>query len=204
MSIINRTIYPVQNSMGLISKMQDRFATLQVQLATGQKASTLAEMGSDRYFDLSLRSRMNRIDGYKNSIDMVNMRLEVFDKVVSRLDSLESSARGAIGPSAYGSSNINFGTAPALAKSNLDELVNLLNTDVDGRYLFSGGSVDQRPVESTAALLDGAGGKAGFKQVAAERLAADQGDGLGRLTLATATNNVELEEDAAHPFGFKL
>jgi flagellin-like hook-associated protein FlgL len=204
MSIINRTMYPVQNSMGLISKMQDRFATLQVQLATGQKASTLAEMGSDRYFDLSIRSRINRIDGYKNSIDMVNMRLEVFDKVVSRLDGLESSARGAISPSAYGSSNINFGTAPALAKSNLDELVNLLNTDVDGRYLFSGGSVDQRPVETTAALLDGAGGKAGFKQVAAERLAADQGDGLGRLTLTTAANDVELEEDAAHPFGFKL
>ena len=141
-----------------------------------------------------MRSRISRIEGYQNSIDMVNMRLEVFDEVIGApRHGRVRCARGAITPSAYGSSNINFGTAPSLARSNLDEVVNLLNTDVDGRYLFAGGSVDQRPVETTAALLDGVGGKAGFKQVAAERLAADQGDGLGRLTLTTATNTVTLD-----------
>jgi len=206
MTIINRSMYPVQTSMNLIGKMQERFAQLQTQLATGQKASTLAEMGSDRYFDLSIRSRINRIEGYKNNVDMVNMRLEVFDQVVGRLDTVESDARAAITPSAYGSSNINFGTAPTSARSRLDEVVNLLNTDVDGRHLFAGGKVDQKPVEASAALIDGAGGKAGFKQVAAERLAADQGTGLGRLTLThtAGTDTVALAEDGAHPFGFKL
>jgi flagellar hook-associated protein 3 FlgL len=204
MSLINRTMYPVQTSMNLIGKMQERFAQLQTQLATGQKASTLAEMGSDRYFDLSIRSRVNRIEGYQNNIDMVNMRLDVYDQVVTRLDKVESDGRAAITPSAYGSSNINFGTAPSYARAQLDEVVNLLNTDVDGRFLFAGGKVDQRPVESTAALIDGAGGKAGFKQVAAERLMADQGTGMGRLTLATVANQVTLTEDGAHPFGFKL
>jgi len=204
MSIINRTMYPVQTSMSLISKMQERFATLQTQLATGQKASTLAEMGSDRYFDLSIRSRISRIEGYKNNVDMVNVRLEVLDQVVGRLDTMESNARGSLVPSNYGSSNINFGTVPSLALSNLDEVINLLNTDFDGRYLFGGGKVDQKPVESASAILDGAGGKAGFKQIAAERLLADQGTGTGRLTLTPTTNNVALAEDAAHPFGFKL
>src|SRR5690606_26875666 len=148
--------------------------------------------------------RVARIEGYQNSIDMVNMRLSVFDQVLGRLDTLESSARSAITPAAYGSSNVNFGTAPSLARSQLDEVVNLLNTDVDGRFLFAGGSVDKRPVEDTDALLNGAGGKAGYLQVAAERLLADQGDGLGRLTLTTAANTVTLAEDGAHPFGFKL
>ena len=204
MSIINRTMYPVQTSMNLISKMQERFATLQTQLATGQKASTLAEMGSDRYFDLSIRSRITRIEGYKNNVDMVNLRLESFDQVITRLDKVESDARASIVTGNYGSSNINFGTAPQFARSNLDEVINLLNTEVDGRYLFAGGKVDQRPVESLSAMLDGAGGKVGFKQVAAERLQADQGNGLGRLTLANVNNDVTLTEDGAHPFGFKL
>ncbi len=204
MSIINRTMYPVQTGMNLVAKMQERFATLQVQLATGQKASTLAEMGSDRYFDLSLRARISRIEGYKNNIDMVNMRLAVFDQVVGRLDTVESNARSSMSPSAYGSSNINFGTVPALALSNLDEVINLMNTDVDGRYLFGGGKVDQRPVASAAAILDGAGGKDGFRQIAAERYAADKGNNLGRLDLTGATNNVTLTEDGAHDFGFKL
>ncbi len=204
MSIINRAMYPVQTSMSLIGKMQERFATLQMQLATGQKASTLAELGSDRYFDLSIRARIGRIEGYQNSIDMVNMRLSVFDQVVSRLDTIESDARAGITPSAYGSSNVNFGTAPALARAQLDEVLNLLNTDVDGRHLFGGSKVDTRPVEALTTILDGAGGKAGFRQIAAERLLADQGDGLGRLALTGAADTVTLSEDADHPFGFKL
>jgi flagellin-like hook-associated protein FlgL len=203
-NIVNRSMFPVQTSMNLISSMQERFAQLQTQLATGKKASSLAEMGADRFITLSMTSRVARIEGYQNSIDMVNMRLSVFDQVLGRLDTLESSARSAITPGAYGSSNVNFGTAPSLARSQLDDVVNLLNTDVDGRFLFAGGSVDKRPVENTDALLNGAGGKAGYVQVAAERLLADQGDGLGRLTLTTTANTVTLAEDGAHPFGFKL
>ena len=203
-NIVNRSMYPVQTSMNLISKMQERFAQLQVQLGTGQKASNLAQMGADRFITLSMTSRISRIDGYQKSADMVNMRLSVFDQVIGRLDTVESNARAAMTPSAYGSSNVNFGTAPSLARSQLDEVINLLNTDVDGRYLFAGGSVDQRPVQSTDALLNGAGGKAGYVQVAAERLAADKGTGTGRLNLTTAANSVTLAEDGAHPFGFKL
>ncbi len=204
MTIVNRSMYPVQNSLNLISKMQDRFATLQTQLATGQKATNLAELGTDRFFDLSMRARINRIDGFQNSIDMVNTRLAVFDEVVGRLDTVEANARSLMSPSAYGTANVNFGTAPTTARSQLDEVLNLLNTDVDGRYLFGGGAVDKKPVESTSSILDGGNGKVGFKQVAAERLAADQGDGLGRLTLGGTTNVATLVEDGDHPFGLKL
>jgi len=205
MTVINRSMFPVQSGMSLVSRMQDRFANLQTQLATGQKATNLAEMGDDRHLSLSMRARISRIEGYQNSLSMVNMRLKVFDTVVQRLDKVESTARAAMTPSSYGSSNANFGTAPSLARSQLDEIVNLLNTDVDGRYLFSGATVDKRPVESVSALLDGAGGKAGFKQVAAERLVADKGaDGMGRLDLTSTGSTVTLSEDGAHPFGLKL
>src|SRR5690606_2523301 len=142
-----------------------------------------SELGSDRFFDLSMRARINKIEGFQNSIDMVKTRLAVFDQVLGRLDTVESNARTLMSPSAYGTANVNFGTAPTSARSQLDEVLNLLNTDVDGRYLFSGGKVEQKPVGTTSALIDGAGGKAGFKQIAAERLMADQGDGYGRLTL---------------------
>ncbi len=204
MTIINRSMYPVQTSINLIGRMQERFATLQMQLATGQKASTLAELGSDRYFDLSIRSRMSRIEGYQSTATMVNMRLSVFDKVVARFDAIEADARAGMTPSAYGSSNVNFGTVPSLGRSRLDEVLTLLNTDVDGRYLFSGGKVDQKPVATLAAILDGAGGKAGFAEIANQRLQADQGNGLGRLTAGGSGATATLAEDGNHVFGFKL
>ena len=68
-----------------------------------------------------------------------------------------------------------------------------LALDVENCDAAVGGSADQ-------------GGIVGQRvgNVAAERLAADKGAGLGRLNLSVATDRVTLAEDAAHPFGFKL
>ena len=203
-SVVNRIMYPVQTSMNLIAKMQQQFGVLQTQLATGQKASNLAELGSDRYFDLSIRSKMSRISGYSDSINMVNLRLTTASQANSQLDTIQSTARSAMTPSAYGTDDINFGTVPSLARANLDQTLSVLNTDVNGRYLYSGANTDQEPVATTDEVIDGGGGKAGFRQVAMERQQADVGDGLGRLTLGAATDTVTLAEDGAHPFGFKL
>ena len=204
MSVVNRTMYPVQTSMDLISKMQKQFTSLQTQLSTGQKASNLAELGSDRYFDLSIRSRISRLDGYSTNITMVNNRLDMFDQVTTRLSALQQDAHGLITPNSYGSQDIILSAVPVQAASNLDEVLNLMNSDINGRYLFGGSVTDKRPVADLDSILYGAAGKAGFKQVASERQQADVGDGLGRLTLGGVGANVSVTEDGAHPFGFKL
>ena len=57
----------------------------------------------------------------------------------------------------------------------------MLNTGADGRYLFSGRSVTQVPVDTTEHILNGDGLKAGLKQLIEERRQADLGaSGLGR------------------------
>ena len=204
MSVVSRAMYPVQSSMDLISRMQTQFNSLQTQLATGQKASNLAELGSDRYFDLSIRSRINRLDGYSTNITVVNSRLDMFDQLTTRLATLQQDARGLITPNSYGSQDIVLGAVPTQAASNLDEVINIMNSDINGRYLFGGAVTDTEPVTDMNSLLYGSSGKAGFQQVMSERLQADQGDGLGRLTLGGAAPNVSLAEDGTHPFGFKL
>lgn len=202
-SIINRTMYPVTSSMSLINNMKTEFASLQQQLATGDKASNLAELGDDRTLDLSLRARQTRLDGYSSNITTVNTRLSMFDQVTSRLADLQSSSRSLIMPSTYGSDDIVLGAVPEQAKSSLDEVVNLLNTDVNGRYLFGGSVTDKQPVANLSDILNGTAGKAGFTQVANERLAADVGDGNGRLAVGGTGDTATLTEDAG-PFGFKL
>ena len=204
MSVISRTMYPVQTSMDLITRMQTQFNTLQTQLSTGQKASNLAELGSDRYFDLSIRSRINRLDGYSTNIKMVNSRLDMFDEVTTRLSSIEQDSRGLVTPNSYGSQDIVLGAVPVQAASSLDEVLNLLNSDINGRYLFGGSVTDKPPVTDMDSILYGSAGKAGFKQIASERQQADVGDGLGRLTIAGTAPDVSLTEDGNHSFGFKL
>jgi flagellin-like hook-associated protein FlgL len=197
-------MYPVQTSMDLIARMQKQFTSLQTQLATGQKASNLAELGSDRYFDLSIRSRISRLDGYSSNITTVNSRLDMFDQLTTRLSAIQQSARGLITPNSYGSQDIILGAVPVQGASNLDEVINLLNSDINGRFLFGGSVTDHAPVADLNSLLYGQAGKAGYKQIASERQQADVGDGLGRLTIGGTSPNVSLTEDGDHPFGFKL
>jgi flagellar hook-associated protein 3 FlgL len=205
--IVNKSMFPLQTGFGIIAKMQDRFSTLQMQLGTGEKASTLAEMGRDLPLSLSVRSRLNTIEGFSGNIDTVNLRLTFLDKTMTRLDGLESEGRQSAVQGQYGTNNINMATIPSLSKARLDELVTLFNSDVAGRYLFGGANTDSAPLPTTDTLLNGQGGKAGFKAVAAERKTADAGlDGRGRVgsTHTAGTTTVTLAEDGVHPFGMKV
>ena len=134
---------------------------------------------------------------------MVNSRLDMFDQITTRLSALQQDGRGMITPNSYGSQDVILGAVPVQAASNLDEVINLLNSDINGRYLFGGSVTDKRPVADLNSILYGSAGKAGFKQVASERQQADVGDGHGRLTIGGASPNVSLTEDSG-PFGFKL
>ena len=204
MTTVSKTMFPLANGIKNITAMKERYDKLQLQMATGEKAATLAEMGSTRYFDLALRQRMSRIEGYKDTISTVNLRLEVLDSTLTRLDAIEGDARAAALSGGGGTSGINFQTAPTLAMSRLDEVLTLLNTDIAGRYMFGGNLTDQKPVALPSDVMNGVGGRAGFKQVAGERKLADLGaDHLGRLDITTATNTVTLAEENTI-FGMKL
>ncbi len=206
--IVNKSMFPLQTGFGVISKMQDKFATLQMQLGTGVKAQTLSEMGRDLPVSLSVRSRLSTIAGYNASIDTVALRLSFFDNALTRFDKMEGEARNSAMQGQYGTGNINMATIPELSKARFDEIVTMLNSDIAGRYLFGGSVTDKAPLPTSNELLNGVGGRAGYQTVVTERKAADAGlSGLGRLQTdidALTPNVVTLAEDGVHPFGFKL
>lgn len=205
MSTISKAMYPVRSAYGYISDMKSTFDRLQQQLATGERAANLAQMGSSRFFDLSMRARISRIDTYGESMKTIDLRLEMMDVTMSRLGELQSTQRTSVVPGSYGDGKSNFGATPMLAYSRLDEVLALLNADIGGRYLFSGGKTDIKPVVTAAVAMDGEAGRDGFRTIAGERRQADLGaSGLGRMTVNSTANSVTLVEDGDHPFGFKL
>jgi flagellin-like hook-associated protein FlgL len=205
MTLIDNRFYPLQSNLRQITAMRGRFDALQVQLASGERAGSLAELGGDRFFDLTIRARASRIEGYQANLTALNLRVDMLDTTLGRLGKLQSEARGIMSVSGYGQGDVNLGTAPKQAEARLDELLNLLNAEIGSRYLFGGNSTDSRPVASLASVLDGEGGRDGFRTVLGERRQADLGaSGLGRLVPASSGTTVTLAEDGAHPFGFKL
>lgn len=203
-------ILPLDTSFGLagdIAQLRAQMESLQRQLATGKKAETYGNLGSGRLLSLSLRARVSAVEGFQKTIGQAQLRLEAMQNNLGRFNELAKEMRTEAldGPFDPGSGMQT--QAQANAALRLDEAIALLNLDVAGRHLFAGRDTEQNPVLTPDEILNGAGGRAGLKQLIFERRLADLGaDGRGRLQVGPAAGTtVSLAEDAASsPFGFKL
>jgi len=193
-----------QMSLQAILAMRQQLDDLQRQLGTGQKSDSYAGLGLDRGLTVGLRSQLAAITGYQDAITQVGVRLELMQTALSQFGTITQQTKSAIAQSQF----VLHGTTQTQDQVNtlgeLNQQIGMLNTGADGRYLFSGRSVTQMPVETSDHILNGDGLKAGLKQIIDERRQADLGaSGTGRVTVGGAGTQVSLTEDAG-VFGFKL
>lgn len=203
----------VSPNMSLLSTMRQQLEDMQRQLSTGQKADTYGTLGSGRTQSITFRSKISEINGYLQNTDVLNMRISLLDKSMSRLEDIPSEASAAIDPNTYNIDSTGTTTGQKGAKIALNEVIGLLNSEADGRYLMSGKTTDTKPVVSMNDMLYGTGGKYGLQQVVKERYTADLGTNkLGRLDTAIATgavagDTVTVTRQGATPsaeFGYKI
>lgn len=208
MSINSVLISP---NMSLLSTMREQLEDMQRQLATGQKAATYGTLGAGRTQSITFRSKISEINGYLQNTDVLNMRISLLDKAMSRLEDIPSEASAAIDPNTYNIDSTGTTTGQKGAKIALNEVIGLLNSEADGRYLMSGKTTDTKPVVGMNEMLYGTGSKYGLQKVVAERYTADLGTGkLGRLDLdnpVATPDTVTITRQGTPPsaeFGYKI
>jgi flagellin-like hook-associated protein FlgL len=191
--------------MQQLMQMRAQFDDLQRQLGTGHKSATYAGLGIDRGVTVSLNAQLSAIAGYDNTIDNVMARINLMNTALGNMIDITSTVKSAMVQANGVSNGSGALVAQQTAQSSLDQLLALLNTQAGDRYLFSGRTTDQPPVETLDHILNGDGARAGLKQLISERNQADLGvDGLGRLDTNTLTpTSIEVAEEATS-FGFKL
>lgn len=189
-----------------LADMRGRLDDLQRQLGSGRKSDTYSGLGLDRGLTVGLRAQLSALTAYDDTITNVGVRLDLAQSALNGIGSFAQTVKGALRTPFAGFDPNGQTTNQRTALAQLDQILGLLNTRADNRYLFSGRAVDQPAVDSTSHILDGDGTRAGFKQVLAERAQADFGaNGLGRLNIPpVAGATVSVAEDAVSPFGFKL
>lgn len=131
--------------------LEGQIQTLQNQVATGEKAQVFGDLGSQSALDISLRQQADTIDDYKKSIGQLQVRTGLMD-----------TALGIIHDSALAVQNEAFQTPSfptqrqdlvSSAKSAIDQIIDRLQTSVDGRNLFGGTKTQTNPVIGSATLL---------------------------------------------------
>lgn len=190
--------------------MRAEIDQLSRQLGTGQREDNYADLGPQRTISLAVRSDRTAIAGYQEAINGAGVTIKLMNENIERLDDLAEEVKGDALPNTFVVENGNKTTAQIAADHRLSEMVTLLNADFNGEYLFSGLSRDVEPVVSYEALMNGEGARAGFDQVASERMLADLGGTLadatlnGRLDVATAGAISTITEAGNDVFGFQI
>jgi flagellar hook-associated protein 3 FlgL len=187
-------------------EMRKQLDDLQRQLGSGKKSTTYAGLGLERGLAVGLRSRLSALDAFGSSISHVDVRLNVAQTALGRLNDIGRDVKSAAVLSSAIASN--GSTIPqSAAYASLNEMLGLLNTQAGDRYIFSGLEAEKPAVASFEQVMDGDGTRAGFKQVVSERRQADLGTlGRGRMVItAPTTSSVQVaEETPPTVFGFKL
>jgi hypothetical protein len=189
-----------------VLNLKTQMATLQSQLATGEKSTTYAGMGVNEGFAIAARSQLANISAFTDAMTNINTNIGVANTALQAMvdigTTVQNTANGA--SQTIGSSGQTIGQQTATAQ--LSSMLGVLNTQAGDRYLFSGSAINTPSVASMDTILNGTTTQAGLKQVIAERAQADGTNGLGRLVIASPTaTSVQVVEDAAgSPFGLKL
>ena len=86
----------VSPNISLLSTMREQLEDMQRQLSTGQKASTYGTLGAGRTQSITFRSKISELDSYLQNSDVLNMRVSLLDKSMSRLEDIPSEAAAEI------------------------------------------------------------------------------------------------------------
>lgn len=172
-----------------VTELQAKLSRTQSQIASGKKAEGFRDLRADSLRVLTLRNELQTMEVYKKSIAIATMRLTVMQDSFSRMGELGDKAKINAVQARY-ENEPRLGTIKPTAETQLAELINLANSRVDGRSIFSGAKLDEAPVVDIDTLLNGNSlkGLKGLNDLIADRRQADGVDNMGQPGgLATAT-----------------
>ncbi|MBT4488200.1 MAG: hypothetical protein HN732_00135 [Rhodospirillaceae bacterium] len=139
----------------LVSQMlrnQEYLRTQQTRVGTGKEGDNLKEIARDANVLLSTRSVSSRTDSYMGANRELAIRLELQNSALGGIAEIADEFRNDL----IKTVNLNSGVGLVdKMKDHMDRLVNLLNTTLNGKFLFAGTRTDVSPitVSSTADLL---------------------------------------------------
>jgi flagellar hook-associated protein 3 FlgL len=141
-----------QSLVGEYSRIQARTVVTQNQIASGKVGDQFADAKDKAGVLSAAKMKAAEVEGYTAATKEVLNRLNLQDLHLQQLSDLSARLRDAVGDA------LSTGHAPALmqdVKNLYAEAVTLLNTRLDGKYIYGGSRTEQPPVNATdlAALV---------------------------------------------------
>ena len=133
--------------------LKENVTTLSEEFATGKSSNLTERLGGDFTYLADLESNLNRLDSYM----VTNGEVQLFattvqgslDKVQSQVQALRNDIL-TLSPAMDETNAEQFGSQ---AKQRMASAINLMNTSVGGRTIFSGTATDTKPLNDSSTLM---------------------------------------------------
>ncbi len=131
-----------------------RVETLSRQGASGRRAEVLGDIAPDVPRAINLSNDISRRENYASTIDQALGRTGVMQATLQRLKDIASEFRSNVTIRLDAKDPAALATVQARARAATLEVGSLLNTRVNGEYLFGGSDLSSPPVPNAARLLN--------------------------------------------------
>jgi flagellin-like hook-associated protein FlgL len=132
-----------------ILELQNRLIDTQAQVSSGKKSQVYSGLGFDAPTSVNLNNAKATTDTYLKTISTTKMRTATIAQVLDRITDIASEMRAsALQAMTPGGLPTPTGSAAikAQATARLKEVTSLLNTQIDGVYLFGGRTTNAAPM----------------------------------------------------------
>jgi flagellin-like hook-associated protein FlgL len=138
-----------------ILEIQTEMLRTQVQISTGKKTDIYSGLRTEARTSISLNNTKATVQTYQQSVAMTKARMDTMQAVLARISDIAVEVRNTA-LQVQGAEATATGSASAalksLAENRLKEITTLLNTEVDGRHLFSGYQLATSPMIAPGAV----------------------------------------------------
>jgi len=136
-------------TQSLVRSIQTRMYETQIQVSTGKKAQRYDGLAEDTTRLVNLKADHNAAARFVENNKVIDQRLAAMEDGIAGLIELATSYKTFLVNASNGTNAEDMAFAD-YSQAELDRAAGLLNTRVDGRYLFSGSRTDALPVNLNA------------------------------------------------------
>lgn len=140
-----------QAQQSRLLSLQKTMTDLQRQSTTQKKYENMSGFGAASKSVMRYRTDISNLTTYTNNIDLASNRIKIMNTAMDSARKAGEDLIGAISTQVIGG-EVDIESIRNVAKSSLDFLQTLINTEADGRYVFAGSAVETPPLASRNAV----------------------------------------------------
>lgn len=135
--------FVLQNTLDVQSRTQD----LRIQASTGKKSQSFAGIAGDVRRLEGLESNLVANRAFQRNAERTELRLQEMESAVDTLADIASEFRTQLISAANDGGNLDSIDLATIARTFRDEAIGVLNTELEGRFLFAGSATNTRPLD---------------------------------------------------------